>query len=174
MLRDHQLKNVRRHQHVTLGAVGTASLAILVTSVTASWAAKSSEFKCRAVHAFGICFDKYRQGTTKSIFLKMRGDGWNQYLPLRAQITSHCEISKDTPTPTTQKPSGVRTFVFDGRPFQTRCPDVFSSLSCSGMTAPPTSFSKSCRFFKEGLTATSYLMRNRSPNALLHLETINL
>ena len=79
--------------------------------------------------ALGICFDHYRAGTTKSTVLKLREMGGSDICSLRAQVSSQCEFSKDTPTPATQKPSGVRTFVFNGRPFQTRYPDVFSSLS---------------------------------------------
>ena len=50
MLRDHEVTNTSAH-HVgsTLGTVGDASRsAVLVTSIAASWAAKSSELKCAA------------------------------------------------------------------------------------------------------------------------------
>ena len=82
----HAVTNTPAHyERSTLGTVGEASPStILVTSVAASRAAKSSELKCAAPDmelladtngALGICFDQYRVGTNKSTVLKLREMG---------------------------------------------------------------------------------------------------
>ena len=101
----------------TLGTVGEASpTAVLVTSVAASWAAKSSELKCAAPDLDGL---RWHQRSLEDLFRPVPGqhdkvphledvrDGWVRCLPLegtsiiamrvqeRHAHTSHAETIGD-------------------------------------------------------------------------------
>ena len=182
MLCDHKLKNERRHQHVSSSLrrhAGYRGRSVSHNSCRHSGRCLVGYQELRAqVCRAGLRGTRWQQRGLVGLFRPAPGrhdkvhrledarDGRVRYLSLQRASIIAMRVQGVTPTPASQKPSGVRTVVFNGRPFQTRYPDVFSSSSYSS-DDDSLAISRICAstmLFTEGFAPTSYLMPgNRSP-----------